>query len=138
MKVNAKCALESFRRFLILSTCKDIMPSGMMDDPNVFPERDEPGLISIEAKDKETLETVNDVRFVRVEDLDRIIYNSKSGRTRLVWRRLRGTTGKVLGEASLNSIVNLVTAKVLDLSSMSEITGIDLRKGLEDMKEVQG
>ncbi|MEM2122975.1 MAG: hypothetical protein QXE79_04990, partial [Candidatus Bathyarchaeia archaeon] len=114
--MNAKCPLESFRKFLILSTCKDIMPPDMVKDQNIFPERDGPGLITIEAKDKETLDNIDDIRFVRVDGLDRIIYNSKSGRTKLIWRRLRRDIGKVLGDASLNSIVNLVTARVLDIS----------------------
>ncbi|MEM2995946.1 MAG: hypothetical protein QXK52_00360 [Candidatus Bathyarchaeia archaeon] len=119
--MDATCTLESFRRFLILSTCRDVMPSRMAKDPNVFPEREGPGLISIEAKDKETLENMGDIRFVNVEDVDRIVYTSKSGRTKLVWRRLRGDVGKISGEASLNSIVNLVTTKVLGLS-LREVT----------------
>lgn len=101
------------------------MPPGMIKDSRIFPERDEPGLMLIEAKDKETLESLGDIRFVRVEDVDRIIYTSKSGRTRLAWRRLKGDIGRVVGEASLNSIVNLVTTKVLDLSVVQ--AGADLK-----------
>ena len=130
MKVDATCTLESFRRFLILSTCRDVMPSEMAKDPNIFPEREGPGLISIEAKDKETLENMRDMRFVNVKDVDRIVYTSKSGRTRLVWMRLRGDLGKVSGEASLNSIVNLVTTKVLDLS----LEGGNRRFLIKDLK----
>ncbi len=89
------------------------MPRKLMEDPQVFPERREPGLILVEAKDKESLLTIDEIRFVKVDEVDRIIYNSKSGRTRLEWKRLRGDKGKVVGDASLNSLVNLSTTKVL-------------------------
>lgn len=103
------------------------MPSEMVKDSRIFPERDEPGLMLIEAKDKETLESLEEIRFVRVEDVDRILYTSKSGRTKLIWRRLKEDLGKVVGEASLNSIVNLVTTKVLDLSI------VEAKSSLEDV-----
>ncbi len=37
-----------------------------------------------------------------------IIYNSKSGNTSLKWRQIRRNNGKVTGEASANSLTNLL------------------------------
>ena len=59
---------------------------------------------------------IRNVRFVRVADVLGVIYNSKSGNTRLIWRQIRGNLGKVTGEASPNSIVNLIEAGVLPKS----------------------
>ncbi len=42
-----------------------------------------------------------------------IIYTSKSGNTRLKWRELRRGIGRVSGDASTNSLVNLSMARVL-------------------------
>jgi hypothetical protein len=43
-----------------------------------------------------------------------IIYNSKSGLTKLKWRHIKDVLGKLSGEASGNSVVNLFEAEILD------------------------
>jgi len=42
-----------------------------------------------------------------------IIYNSKSGRTQLKWRHLKGRVGRLSGEASPNTLVNLFASEAL-------------------------
>lgn len=117
MKVETTCNLSSFRRFIILSTCQSFIPRELLEDENVFPERDaEHGAIYVEAEDKETVEKIGDMTFVRVFEVLGVIYNSKSGRTRLKWRSSRGEIGRLSGEASGNSLVNLYAAGVLDQS----------------------
>ena len=68
----------------------------------------------VEAEDKATLGKVRNIQFVKVHDVLGIIYNSKSGNTRLKWRWIKGKKGKVSGEVSGNSLVNLFQARVLD------------------------
>ena len=53
--------------------------------------------------------------FVNARDVLGIIYNSKSGNTSLKWRQIRRNNGKVTGEASSNSLVNLAEAGVITL-----------------------
>ncbi|HWY36632.1 MAG TPA: hypothetical protein VNX68_18455, partial [Nitrosopumilaceae archaeon] len=51
--IDAACSLESFRKFVILSTCNSFVPESYFEDYEVFPEREEsPGLIYVEAADK--------------------------------------------------------------------------------------
>ena len=115
VKVETTSALESFRRFLINSTCASYIPESYLYDSEVFPEKDgETGSIYIEAADKVTLKKERDITFINVRDVLGIIYQSKSGSTKLKWRQIRGRGGKVTGEASTNSLVNLITAKVID------------------------
>ena len=112
--IDTTCDLENFRRFLIQSTCMSFIPDGYFRDPEVFPEKEgETGSIYIEAADKVTLKTIRDITFVNARDILGIIYVSKSGNTRLKWRESRGDLGKVSGEASTNSLVNLFSARVL-------------------------
>lgn len=112
--IDTTCELEYFRRFLIQSTCLSFMPEGYLRDEEVFPEKEgETGSIYIEAADKVTLKTIRDITFVNARDILGIIYVSKSGNTRLKWRESRGGMGKVTGEASTNSLVNLFSARVL-------------------------
>ena len=114
MKVETTCSLESFRRFMILSTCESYIPLELDADPNVFPERaSEIGAMYVEAEDKETLRVVGEIMFTRVSNVLGVIYNSKSGNTNLKWRSLKGEMDRLSGEASLNSIVNLYTARAL-------------------------
>lgn len=113
MKIDSTCRLENFRRFLIISTCSDFISDSYNNDPYIFPERNFPGTIIVEAKDKETLSINEEIRFVRVEEVDRIIYTSKSKNTKLRWKTLKKDLGKVIGEASLNSLVNLVSTNVI-------------------------
>ncbi len=85
-----------------------------MRDFEVFPEREEgPGAIYIEAADKVTLKRVKEITFVNAKEVLGIIYSSKSGNTQLKWRQTRRRSGKVLGDASSNALVNLVESGVL-------------------------
>lgn len=99
---------------MIVSTCDSFIPDDYVGDESVFPERAaESGTMYVEAEDKETLEQVREIRFTRVSNVLGIIYNSKSGNTHLKWRQSRGDLGKLTGEASTNTIVNLSTAGAL-------------------------
>ena len=122
VEIDVTCNLESFRRFLINSTCRSFMPESYMRDPEVFPEKgEEPGSIYIEAADKVDLKKIKDITFINAKDILGIIYTSKTGNTRLKWRQLRGRIGRVNGEASTNSLVNLSMARVItpdDVESM--------------------
>ncbi|MGC2571236.1 MAG: hypothetical protein WA364_06960, partial [Candidatus Nitrosopolaris sp.] len=107
-------SLESFRKFIIVSTCRSFIPESYMRDYEVFPEREEgPGAIYIEAADKVTLKKVKEITFVNAKEVLGIIYSSKSGNTQLKWRQTRRRAGKVLGDASANALVNLVESGVL-------------------------
>ena len=112
--IDASASLESFRRFIIASTCSSYMPRSYIEDEEVFPEREESlGSIYVEAADKVTLKKIRDITFVNARDVLGIIYNSKSGNTTLKWRQLRRRGGKVTGEASSNSLVNLAEGGVI-------------------------
>lgn len=117
MEVNVIAPLRKFRRFIILSTCISFIPEAFLHDLEVFPERPtSQGTVYVEAEDKVTVRRIRNMVFVRVSEVLGMIYNSKSGRTRLKWRNLREGMGKVTGEASGNSLVNLFTANILDAS----------------------
>ncbi len=117
MKVDAICPLENLRRFMILSTCQSFIPEELMEDEKVFPERPaEQGTMYVEAEDKETLQKIRDIQFTRVSNVLGVIYNSKSGRTKLKWRQVKGSLGKLTGEASTNTLVNLYATRALDES----------------------
>jgi hypothetical protein len=117
VKIETVCDLENFRRFMILSTCQSFMPDELAEDNSVFPERaSQIGTMYVEAEDKETVQVVGDISFTRVSNVLGIIYNSKSGRTKLKWRSVKEDFGKLTGEASPNSLVNLYTARVLSRS----------------------
>ena len=67
MKIDVVCSLESFRRFMILSTCSSFIPDELLEDDNVFPERPiENGTMYAEAEDKETLRRIRQIEFTRV------------------------------------------------------------------------
>src|SRR5579875_3631646 len=84
--IDTTAPLESFRRFLIQSTCLSFIPESYLRDEEIFPEKEgETGSIYIEAADKVSLKR----------------------------RQTRGDLGKVTGEASTNSLVNLFSARVL-------------------------
>jgi hypothetical protein len=90
------------------------IPEGYFRDPEVFPEKEgDTGSIYIEAADKVSLKKIRDITFVNARDILGIIYVSKSGNTKLKWRESRGELGKLTGDASTNSLVNLFTARVL-------------------------
>lgn len=114
--IDTSASLESFRKFVITSTCSSYAPRSYIDDYEVFAERDESqGSIYVEAADKTTLKKIRDITFVNARDVLGIIYTSKSGNTNLKWRQLHRNSGKVVGEASSNSLVNLAEAGVLTL-----------------------
>ena len=116
VKIDAAASLESFRKFIIASTCNSFAPQSYVDDNEVFAEReDNLGSIYVEAADKVTLKKMRDMTFVNAKDVLGIIYNSKSGNTSLKWRQVRHNNGKVVGEASSNSLVNLAQSGVITL-----------------------
>jgi len=116
VEMNTPASLESFRRFIIASTCSSFAPKSYLEDSEVFPERDESlGSIYVEAADKVTLKKIREIIFVNARDVLGVIYNSKSGNTSLKWRQIRRNNGKVTGEASSNSLVNLSEAGVITL-----------------------
>jgi hypothetical protein len=101
---------------MLTSTSSSFAPKSYLDDFEVFPERDESlGSIYVEAADKVTLKKIRDITFVNARDILGIIYTSKSGNTLLKWRQTRKYNGKVVGEASSNSLVNLAEAGVITL-----------------------
>ena len=121
-KLETSCSLESFRRFMITSTCRSFIPAEYEANPSVFPERSrEQGTMYVEAEDKVTLNRVNDITFAQVTDVLGIIYNSKSGHTQLKWRHIKGELGRLSGEASTNTMVNLYEAGALDRSFIRTI-----------------
>ena len=70
VSIDTTSSLESFRRFLINSTCLSYMPESYLYDPEVFPEKDgETGSIYIEAADKITLKKERDITFINVRDV---------------------------------------------------------------------
>ena len=116
VKIDAATSLENFRRFTIVSTCNSFAPESYIEDPEVFPEREESlGSIYVEAADKVTLKKIRGITFVNAIDVLGIIYNSKTGNTSLKWRQFKHNSGKVTGEASSNSLVNLAQSGVITL-----------------------
>ena len=116
VEIDAPSSLESFRRFIIASTCSSFAPRSYLEDPEVFAERDDSlGAIYVEAADKVTLKKIREITFVNAKDVLGVIYSSKSGNTSLKWRQTRKNTGKVTGEASSNSLVNLAEGGVITL-----------------------
>ena len=116
VKIDASTSLENFRKFTLVSTCSSFAPESYTEDPEVFPEREESlGSIYVEAADKVTLKKIRNITFVNAKDVLGIIYNSKTGNTNLKWRQIRHNNGKVTGEASSNSLVNLAQSGVITL-----------------------
>ncbi|GBC68505.1 hypothetical protein HRbin01_00188 [archaeon HR01] len=114
VQIDTKTPLEKFRHFIILNTCASYIPSGYLHDETIFPERDsKEGTIYVEAASKIELKQMRDVKFVKVADVLGVIYRSKSGNTDLRWRQTRGNFGRLVGEASPNSVVNLLEAGIL-------------------------
>ncbi len=129
--IDTPASVESFRRFVISSTCKSYAPRSYLDDSEVFAEREEElGSIYVEAADKVTLKKIRDITFVNARDILGVIYNSKSGNTSLKWRQLRRNNGKVSGEASANSLTNLAESGVLTLDWVENY----LKKKAEESK----
>ncbi|QQG48008.1 MAG: hypothetical protein HY247_04335 [archaeon] len=122
VEIDLTCHLEGFRRFLISSTCRSFIPESYLRDDEVFPEKaGDQGSIYVEAVDKVDLKKIRDVTFVNAKDILGIIYTSKSGNTKLKWRELRGRTGRLTGEASNNSLVNMSMARILSPQDVEAI-----------------
>lgn len=120
--LDVTCNLESFRRFLINSTCRSYIPESYLRDFEVFPEKEgDQGSIYIEAADKVTLKKIRDITFINARDVLGIIYTSKSGNSRLKWREVRSRVGRVSGSASTNSLVNLSMARVITPEYVEEL-----------------
>jgi len=114
VKIDSVCDLDRFRRFMIMSTCQTYIPLEMDEDETIYPERpSDKGTMYVEAEDKETLQQIREIKFTRVSNVLGIIYNSKSGRTQLKWRHLKGRVGRLSGEASPNTLVNLFASYAL-------------------------
>ena len=116
VEIDAPSSLESFRRFIIASTCSSFAPRSYLEAPEVFAEREDSlGSIYVEAADKVTLKKIREITFVNAKDVLGVIYSSKSGNTSLKCRQTRKNAGKVTGEASSNSLVNLAEGGVITL-----------------------
>lgn len=112
--IDSVCDLERFRRFMIMSTCQSYIPPDLDEDEAIYPERSsDNGTMYVEAEDKETVQQIREIRFSRASNVLGIIYNSKSGRTQLKWRHLKGRMGRLSGEASPNTLVNLFASEAL-------------------------
>jgi hypothetical protein len=137
--LDVTCNLERFRRFLISSTCRSFIPESYLRDPEVFPEKEgDQGSIYVEAVDKVDLKKIRDVTFINARDVLGIIYTSKSGNTKLKWRELRGRIGRVTGQASANSMVNLSMARILSPEDVEAIMGGQQGQGDEMQNVEQG
>ena len=122
VEIDVTCHLEAFRRFLVNSTCRSFIPESYLRDPEVFPEKEsEPGSIYIEAADKVTLKKIRDITFVNANEVLGIIYKSKSGHSTLKWRHIEHEMGRVTGDASNNSLVNLSMARVISPEYVEEL-----------------
>ena len=116
VQIDTPASIENFRTFVMVSTCSSFAPQSYTDDTEVFPEREERlGSIYVEAADKVTLKKIRDITFVNARDVLGIIYNSRSGNTKLKCRQIRRNNGEVTGEASSNSLVNLAQTGVITL-----------------------
>ena len=139
VQLDLTCNLEGFRRFLVNSTCRSFMPESYLRDPEVFPEKEgDQGSIYIEAVDKVDLKKIRDVTFINARDILGIIYTSKSGNTKLKWRQLRGRIGRVTGDASGNSLGNLVMARVISPDDVEAIMATQTPEGEEAQPAAEG
>jgi len=85
--ISTPATLESFRRFIISSTCKSYAPRNYLGDSEVFAERDDKlGAIYVEAADKVTLKKIRDITFMNARDvlkwkyISKMASNKKNGR----------------------------------------------------------
>lgn len=115
--------MEELRRFLLISTSKGEVVQKYIKDPSLFVERRaERGRIYIEAGNKVDVERVNDIVIVKVEDVYGVQYTSKSGRTKLIWSQVYKDLGKLVGNASGNTLVNLLSCGIRDIKIIKEET----------------
>lgn len=121
MKIEVYCTLEEMKRFLVESTCKTFIPEIYLEDPSVLFERDaSEGRIYIEAEEKDEIEKIRNLLFVKVKNVLGIMYTSKSGNTKLVWRQIYRDLGKLSGEASGNTLVNLLESGLKNIQVKKE------------------
>ncbi len=126
VKIDVETSLDRFREFIVLSTCRSFIPDELYMDKDVFPERETAiGPIYVEAEDKVTIKKIGEISFVKAVNVLGVIYESKSGNTKLRWRQIRDRYGKVSGEASGNSIVNLITAGVINRSYIEKVLNVE-------------
>ncbi len=127
--IETTSSLEAFRYFLINSTCLSFIPERYLSDLEVFPEKEgDSGSIYMEAADKVTLKKIRMITFINARDVLGIIYISKTGNTHLKWRQTRGRYGKVTGEASANSLVNLMESRVISKEYAEELSKMSPEK----------
>ncbi|MEM0287443.1 MAG: hypothetical protein QXG05_04620 [Nitrososphaerota archaeon] len=128
--IDVEASLDKFRMFLIYSTCISFIPESYLRDPEIFPERETgQGGIYVEAADKVSIKKIRDITFVNAKDVLGIIYESKSGNTKLKWRSTAEEQGRVTGTASANALTNLINARV--------VTQDYVKRALERMTEQQ-
>lgn len=136
VELDIECHLEGFRRFLVSSTCRSFIPDSYLHDPEVFPEKaGDQGSIYVEAVDKVDLKKIRDITFVNARDILGIIYTSKSGNTKLKWREMRGRVGRLSGEASMNSLVNLSMARIISPEDVESIMASQAQAAGEQLVE---
>jgi hypothetical protein len=122
MNIDVFCKLAEFRMFIIISTCQSFIPLELLRNKRVFPERPSAEVtMYVEAEDKVTLKRVGPITFVRVSEVLGIIYTSKSGRTKLRWRSVREDVGRLTGDVSTHSLVNLFTSQILDEAFIAKV-----------------
>jgi hypothetical protein len=130
--IDLTCNLEGFRRFLVNSTCRSFIPESYLHDPEVFPEKEgDQGSIYVEAVDKVDLKKIRDIMFINARDVLGIIYTSKSGNTKLKWRQIRSRLGRISGEASGNTLVNLSMARIISPEDVEAIMAHEQGEGPE-------
>ncbi|MEM3506144.1 MAG: hypothetical protein QW589_01725 [Candidatus Bathyarchaeia archaeon] len=119
MEINVVCKLANLRKFLILSTCQSFIPKEFLKESNVFPERiSEKGQMFLEAKEKETLAIVKNIRFVKASNIVKVFYSSMSGNTKLEWQSLEKDLRRLTGKASGNALVNLFASRILNKNNL--------------------
>lgn len=118
--MDVPCSLESFRRFIFASTCRSFAPEAYINDNEIFPEREEGGIIYVEAVDKVTLKKMMGITFVNARDVLGVIYNSNSGSTSIKWRQTSRNSGRASGEISKNSLRFLAESGVLTLRQVED------------------
>lgn len=115
-RIEVYCTLDEMKRFLIESTAKNKLPHRYIAEPRyMFERRQEVGKIYIEADEKKDIEEIQDLVVVKVENVLGISYESKSGRTKLIWRQIHGDLGKLTGVASGNTLVNLLESGIKNI-----------------------
>ena len=115
-KIEVYCTLEEMKSFLIESTAKHKLPRKYMKNPEIlFERRQEQGRIYIEADEKEDIEKIQDLIIVKAINVLGIQYQSKSGRTNLIWRQIHKDLGKLTGLASGNTLVNLLESGIRNI-----------------------